>query len=213
MNRTLIELICESPDSTLMRFNVTQLMRMIDVGIIPDGAPFELLDGIIIRRDDSATDYEQATRRVRRGIVVDSLTDYLTNAFRNSKNSVRCATPIELSENCVYEPDLTIIRGHSRDYFPKFPTPAATYLCIDITDRYVERDPNARLEQFASVAIPAYWLVNLQQGQLEVYSSPDVEQQTYRQNTVLSRQDSVNLTIPGQETIKLSVEDILNGSL
>lgn len=83
---------------------------------------------------------------------------------------------------------------------------------MEIADSTLERDRTYKKRIYARAGIPVYWIVNLVEQQIEVYTQPDVsgEEATYigRQDFGLS--SHVSVMIEGNEVGKLNVRDLLS---
>jgi Uma2 family endonuclease len=64
---------------------------------------------------------------------------------------------------------------------------------------------------YARAGIPVYWIVNLPEQKLEVYTEPiDLAQEpTYQQCQYYSLSDEVSVALKGREVGRLSVGDLL----
>jgi Uma2 family endonuclease len=68
------------------------------------------------------------------------------------------------------------------------------------------------LRLYANARIPIYWIVNLQERQIEVYTEPigEEEQASYQQQKIYQEVDSLPLTIDDKQLGKLKVRDLLS---
>ena len=64
---------------------------------------------------------------------------------------------------------------------------------------------------YARAGIVCYWIINLVQRQVEVYTDPTgaTENPTYRQRTDFGPNDSVPLVIAGQQVASIAVINLL----
>jgi Uma2 family endonuclease len=67
------------------------------------------------------------------------------------------------------------------------------------------------LELFAEGRIPVYWIVNLVDRQVEVYTEPSgpVANPSYARKQVFRENDSVPVVLDGVEVGRLAVRDLL----
>ena len=81
---------------------------------------------------------------------------------------------------------------------------------IEVSDATLRRDRTLKLTIYARARIPVYWIVNLVDNRLEVYSDPfgDGDAATYRQHTEYQPTDEVPLIIDGQEVARLPLRDL-----
>jgi Uma2 family endonuclease len=103
---------------------------------------------------------------------VKDLYDRLQKLFADQVD-IYAQSPIELPQDGRPQPDLTILKsGSARAHLP---LPEDVLLLIEVSDSTLEKDRNAKLALYARDGISEYWIVNLQDNQLEVYRDPQRE--------------------------------------
>jgi hypothetical protein len=103
------------------------------------------------------------------------------------------------------------VRGKERDYLHAHPRPRDVGLLVEAAEATLETDRAVKGPHYARVAIPYYWIVNLIESILEVYSDPtgpDPEPR-YRQHQDYGPDDSVPLILDGREIALIQVRDLL----
>ena len=70
------------------------------------------------------------------------------------------------------EPDLCVVRGESDDYTDRHPGPGDIALIVEVAESSLSRDRGEKGENYGRAGIPVYWIVNLVDRRLEVYSNP-----------------------------------------
>ena len=88
------------------------------------------------------------------------------------------------------EPDVAVIRGDTRDYVLRHPGPENVGLVVEIPHPTIDRDRLLK-KLYAVAGIVCYWLLDLNQLRLEVYSEP--AEGTYRRCTIYRPGDSVDI--------------------
>ncbi|MCI0527429.1 MAG: Uma2 family endonuclease, partial [Nitrospira sp.] len=75
----------------------------------------------------------------------------------------------------------------------------------------LQRDRTTKKRLCALAEIPIYWIVNLSENQLEVYTDPSgpAEQPDYRQRQDYGLSDLVPVVIEGHEIGRLTVRELL----
>jgi Uma2 family endonuclease len=109
------------------------------------------------------------------------------------------------------EPDVTVVRGTPGDYSDRHPTGADTGLIIEVADSTVYRD-RRKARIFARAGVPHYWIVNLDDRQIEIYSQPSGKgkRTVYQSRQILLNMDDVAaVVLDGKETGQLRVADLL----
>ena len=81
--------------------------------------------------------------------------------------------PLRLGEITEPEPDVAVIAGSIRDYTDAHPSTAA--LVIEVADTSLAYDRTTKASLYAKAGIAEYWIINLNNRQLEVYRSPRVD--------------------------------------
>ena len=73
------------------------------------------------------------------------------------------------------EPDITVLEFDAERYLERQPTPAEIHLIIEVSDATLARDRGVKLRSYAQQGIREYWIVNLVENILEVYTEPQDE--------------------------------------
>jgi len=109
------------------------------------------------------------------------------------------------------EPDVLVIQGNLRDYTERQPLAEEVALVVEVSDATLQRDRTLKLRVYAQARIPIYWILNLQDRQLEIHSDPGEAdgKVTYRQTAIYHDSYDAPLVIGGQEIARLKVSDLL----
>ena len=67
-----------------------------------------------------------------------------------------------------------IVHGSEIDYRERHPGPEDVALVIEVSDATLNRDRTLKKQLYAAAGVPVYWIVNLLDNQVEVYSQPFV---------------------------------------
>lgn len=146
-----------------IRFTLSMFDRVLETGVIGDDPRVELLDGQIVEMEPVNTPH---VNRVK------DLYDRLQSLF-SDRTDIYSQSPIELPQDGRPQPDLSILKsGSAREHLPM---PEDVLLLIEVSDSTLEKDRNAKLALYARDGIQEYWIVNLQDDQLEVYRDPQRE--------------------------------------
>ena len=100
---------------------------------------------------------------------------------------VRQAKPITLTAvNSEPEPDLAIVRRLGREYRDHHPYhPENVLWLVEYANTSLSKDLEAKKRLYAAAGIPEYWVVNLRDMAVLVFSAPSAE--TYRTEQTLER--------------------------
>jgi Uma2 family endonuclease len=137
--------------------------RMIETGIIHEGERIELISGQIFNMAAKGTRHVVATTEL--------IGELLLLLGRRAK--IRCQDPITLPNNSEPEPDIVIARLREDNYLDSHPTPADIILVIEVADSTLGFDRNTKAPLYAAAGISEYWIVNLVDDRLEIYSQPE----------------------------------------
>jgi Uma2 family endonuclease len=149
--------------STPKRFNIEEYHRLAELGFFLPCDRTELIRGEIIEMAAKGTAHTSCNMRLIRelAILVTDLAD------------LRCQDPISIPTiNSEPEPDLAIIRKRDDDYLASHPQPEDVLLVIEISDSTLKYDREVKLSLYAEAGIRDYWLFNLVENHLEIYSNP-----------------------------------------
>jgi Uma2 family endonuclease len=180
--------------ATPYRFAREEYYRMGEAGLFADER-VELLDGEIISMPSQSPLHASCTTRIA---------SLLFREF-DSVLSVRVRSPIVLNNWSEPEPDVAICRLNPDNYRSEHPKASDILLLIEVTDTSLVYDRGRKVVAYAGSGIPEYWIVNLSDGRIEVFSDPDPVAQRYRQERLVFRGDI--LTLPGRAS--LAVAEIL----
>ena len=137
--------------------------RMIETGIIHEGEHIELISGQI---------FNMAAKGTRHTVANTELMSELF-LLLGRKAKIRCQDPITLPNNSEPEPDIVIARLRSDNYVNSHPVPADLILVIEVADSTLSFDRNIKAPLYAAAGISEYWIVNLVDDRLEIYSQPE----------------------------------------
>jgi Uma2 family endonuclease len=185
------------PNDLLWRLSVGKYHEMIRLGVLTDDDPVELLEGWLV---------EKMPRNPAHTFSTESSRDLLQAAlpqgyFVNSQQSIT-------TSDSEPEPDNAVIRGRREDYLEHHPFPKDVVLVIEVADSSLRHDQTVKGRIYAVAGILEYWIINLVEKQLEVYTQPSAEQGIYKQRQIYSLTDSVPLRIEGKEVTRLPVQSL-----
>lgn len=184
----------------LRRFTVDEYHRMIDAGVFAKNDQFELLDGWIIAKMPHNPPHDLAV-----SLGLRQLTSWLPSPwFCRVQSAVTLAT----SEP---EPDLAVVLGPERRFAASHLTPRDIALLIEVADSSLADDRREKGALYAQANIAEYWIVNLVDRRVEVYTNPTgpIVDPEYRQRRDFDATASVPLTINGQIVATIAVADLL----
>jgi hypothetical protein len=184
----------------IYRLSVGQYMEMARVGILTEHDRLVLLRGWIVTKMTKHQPHVVAAR-----LTSDALRSAVPPGWHVAKED-----PIATLDS-VPEPDCTVLRGVTRDYLGRQPGPQDVGLVVEVADSSLRVDRTVMKAIYAEVAIPVYWIVNIPDRRLEVYTDPTGpgDSPDYRQRRDYGPDDNVPLVLDGREVGRIAVRDLL----
>jgi Uma2 family endonuclease len=108
------------------------------------------------------------------------------------------------------EPDFYAASGPADRYDDRQPGAKDVALVIEAADTSLGFDQTTKLEMYAAAKIAVYWIVNLKDRRVEVYTQPrGGKNPTYRQQTNYGPDDAVPVVVAGKEVGRIPVKELL----
>lgn len=183
------------------RLTLDQYHEMVRAGVLADDAPVELLDGWLITK---------VSRNPPQAIATERPWKVLFRLLPPGWD-VMAQQPVTL-ETSEPEPDAAIIRGSRDDYPDRHPGPADVALVVEVADASLDRDRSWKRRLYAGSGIPVYWIVNLIERRVEVYSDPLASatgEPDYASLLVYAEDGDVPLLLDGREVARIRARDLL----
>ncbi|HEV2740073.1 MAG TPA: Uma2 family endonuclease [Candidatus Elarobacter sp.] len=152
----------EQRDIRIRPITVAQYHRMLDVGIVYEREPVELLDGQLIAMPPEGPLHRSA---------VMALNELLVQRFAG-RAMVCPGNPLELDDTSEPQPDLTLVHRHDDWYKSAHPRSPEVFLVIEVSLSTLAYDRGRKLRAYARSGIAELWIVNLVHRQVEVYTEP-----------------------------------------
>ncbi|MEZ2227376.1 MAG: Uma2 family endonuclease [Microcoleus sp.] len=182
---------------TAKRFSIAEYHRLGELGFFAPDDRFELIRGELIKMAAKGRLHSFCN-----SLLVEELIILLTRRAR-----VRVQDPIILSTtDSEPEPDVVIARNRSDNYLDSHPEPADILLVIEVSDSSLKYDQITKLSLYAEAGISNYWIFNLVDNQLEMYSEPYQKRQgdfNYRSQNIVLQNETV--VIPGFPDLSLDL--------
>jgi Uma2 family endonuclease len=121
---------------------------------------------------------------------------------------VRSAKPVRLpGQASEPEPDHCIVRGVVRDYLGGHPGAGDIALLVEIADSSLADDRQYATNLYGPAGVPVYWIVNVVDRQVEVYTDPGPA--GYASRVDFRPGQAVPVVIGGQQAARVAVDDVL----
>ena len=143
------------------RFTVEEYHRMGETGLLGEDDRVELIDGEVV---------EMAAIGTRHFACVVNLTHVLMKSC-GDRYFVSVQNPLTLGEVTEPQPDLSLLKARP-DPSGSLPGPEDVALVIEVSDTTLSYDRNVKLPRYAAASVPEVWIVDLEDGRIEVHSEP-----------------------------------------
>ena len=189
------------PSEWFYRLTVDQYRAMGRSGILTPDDRVELLEGWLFAKMTKHPPHE-----ISKGLVQDALTTLVPALW-----FVGVETPI-VAFDSMPEPDLVIVKGPRRDYRGKAPGPREVALVVEVAEASLADDRSIKKRLYARSMFMIYWLINLVDNRIEVYSEPTgpIEQPDYLHRQDFGPDEMIPLVIDGCEVAQIAVRDLLS---
>lgn len=178
------------------RFSVAEYHKLIEIGILTEDDNLELLDGYLVHKMSRNPPHDAALQ-----LIQETLPRLLPAGW-----CLRMQSAITLSRS-EPEPDAALVRGNARSYARHRPTPSDIGLVIEVADSTLTSDRLDKGRIYAEAGIEIYWIVNLVDRQIEVYTSPTASAFAQRQD--YGSGADVALLLDGAVVANIPVSELL----
>ncbi|MDB5300491.1 MAG: uncharacterized protein JWO87_2154 [Phycisphaerales bacterium] len=145
------------PTPRPFRWTVEKYDRLARGGFF-DGRRGELIEGKIFESPPQTEPHALGVTLARHAVA---------KAFGDGYY-VRPPAPIRQGERSKPDPDVAVVPGNPRDY-AKRDNPPGALLVIEVSDSRLRFDRGKKASLYAKHGIADYWIVNLEERQLEVH--------------------------------------------
>jgi Uma2 family endonuclease len=180
---------------TPKRFRVEDFRKMTEVGILPEESGWEVSDGFLIDKISVGSKHAVTVNRLNQLLVV----------LLERGAVVAVQNPIHIDEYNAPEPDVALLKPRDDFYTNSLPKPPDVLLLIEVSDSTIEYDREVKKTLYAEAGITEYWLANLQDNTIEVYSQP--KNGNYRLARILESGETIEAV--AVENLKLQIDEIL----
>jgi Uma2 family endonuclease len=182
------------------RFSVDEYHRLTEIGMLTEDDNLELIEGYLVLKMARNPPHDGTLHR-----VVKRLVQILPTGW-----DVRIQSALTLADS-EPEPDVAIVREDPDAYTTRHPSAADVGLIIEVSDSTLPGDRADKGRIYARAGIACYWIVNLIDRQIEVYTSPSgpTTSPAYAHRQDHRASDVVVITLAGKAIGGIAVLDIL----
>ncbi len=183
----------------MARFTVAQYHEMGRLGILKTSDRVELLDGWIVRKPMISPAHAYAVHWLSTALPVLLAGDWV----------VRSQQPVTLSTS-EPEPDVAVAIPPGTKYRDRHPESREVALVIEVADDSLARDRGIKLNKYAAAKVPEYWIVNIPDRRVEVYTQPrGGKSPAYRGRRDYGPRESVPVALAGKDRGAIPIREIL----
>jgi Uma2 family endonuclease len=187
-------------DASMARFSVARYQRMIETGILTSADRVELLENYVVLKMPHNPPHDGTIDLVKAAIPARMPSGWL----------FRVQQAIALSDSQP-EPDFSLARGTPRTYLARHPSPTDLGLVVEVADASLLRDQRDKTRIYARGGIPCYWIVNLVDRRIEVFTQPSgpTAVPAYSSFQIYQPGDPVPLALDGATVATIPVDELL----
>jgi Putative restriction endonuclease len=186
--------------SMFHRFSVAKYHRLTELGVLTEDDNVELLEGYVVQKMARNPPHCNALQRLT--------TRLFRLALANWQVRIQMAVTLVDSEP---EPDTVLARGNEDAFAHRHPGPSDIGVVIEVSDTSLGIDRSDKGRIYARSNLPVYWIINVVDRQVEVYTDPRPNDPVpaYATRTDYRPGDAVPLILDGQQVARLPVDELL----
>ncbi|MEM7799143.1 MAG: Uma2 family endonuclease [Chloroflexota bacterium] len=184
----------------LWRMSVETYHQLIASGAFNPDDDIELIHGYLVKK---------MPKNRRHALITQALLAIISQIIGIGKGwFLSVQDPITLSDS-EPEPDLSVVRGSYSDY-SNHPRAKDIGVVIEVSDSSLDYDSLVKKEMYALDGVDQYWIVNIQDEQIEVFTEPfeSDKKAGYRQHVIYLKEDTLPLVLDGKRVGLLDLKDV-----
>ncbi len=189
----------QPPMPRLYPISVEKYHAMIEAGILTENDRCELIEGLLVEKMSKNRLHSYVTGWITQWFHARATSDW----FADSQEPF---TTLESEP----EPDVTVIRGRRADYPENHPLPHNVLLLVEVAESTLTYDRTVKKRLYARAGIPIYWIVNLIDKQVEIFTQPSgpAEKPDFAGQRVVSASEDVEVVIDGKSVGRIEVKEL-----
>jgi Uma2 family endonuclease len=145
----------------LRPFDADEYMVIVETGLF-EGRRVELIEGFVVDMAPSGPEHNYVILRLPR---------HFAGLLANFELCVQGT--LRVDRRNVFDPDLMLLRLHTKNYKEALPSPADVALVVEVSGSSLRRDAGVKLPLYAKYGIPDYWIADLEREVLIVHREPN----------------------------------------
>lgn len=187
-------------DVVIWRLSVEQYHAIAAAGILEEDEPVELLEGLLVYKMTKNPPHSVTTQ-----LIQAAFQHILPNGWH-----IRVQEPVTLADS-EPEPDIMLVAGDIRHYSTRHPGPQDVGLVVEVADATLKRDRGSKKRVYARAGIAVYWVVNLMEKRIEVFTNPSggARKADYQTEQTYDLDAEVPVVIDDVVIARLAVRELL----
>jgi Uma2 family endonuclease len=179
--------------------SVAKYLAMCEAGILTPEDRVELLNGRLVTKMSINPPHH---------FVTNTLADWFRDTL---PKTLTCYCPSSLPvSSSVPEPDLIVVQGPKSRYKGRHPHQGDIFVVVEVSDTSLDVDLGEKLEVYAAAKIPEYWVVDIPNRQIHVFTQPKGGKKPgYKSCVVYGEKDTVPVVLAGENVGELKVSEVL----
>jgi hypothetical protein len=187
------------PPLPVHRFTVEEYHKLVEIGVLTSSDRVELIHGWIVAKMGINPPHNYAVNTLMQTFL----------ALARATTTVRIQQPITTVDS-EPEPDVVLAVGSHVDYKARQPRPSECIIVAEVADSSLHEDQTTKLELYAGAKVAEYWIVNLVERRVEVYTQPKGgKSPTYKTRADYGPDDDVPVVIAGKRVGTITVKELL----
>ena len=174
------------------RVTVDEYYRMAEDGRLAPDARTELIEGEVIEMPSMGSSHAGTVDRL----------GYLLGPILGESARIRVQHPIHLDNYSEPQPDLAVVLPRDDFYRSRHPTPADTYLLIEVSQSTLRLDLKVKVPLYARHQVREVWVVDLENNRIHLFRSP--QNDAYADVSICEKPGVVALSALPGVTVDLS---------
>ena len=143
-------------------FTVDEVLKMYEHGILPPDERLELIYGQL---------YRMSPKNPPHVIVLRKLMNFFNSQLTSDDYFLDREIPLDISDKTMPEPDLVIVKQRPELWEDEHVKVSDVELLIEVADSSLQFDLSTMKDLYESVGVPIYWVINLPEQQIHVFSN------------------------------------------
>jgi Uma2 family endonuclease len=195
----------ELPDEFIIQIprrdlGVDEYRQKAALGELGESSPEELLEGNIVRKESQSLRHEASLEAFQQ----------LFKVMLPEGTHARIQQPLDLGESKP-EPDVAVVRNTLDNYATRHPVATEVSLIVEVADASLAKDRRLKARIYARAGILTYWLLNVMDRQLEIFTNPSgpVQMPGYHEHRTYRVEDRISLVIGLSDLGTIRIGDLI----